>query len=70
MRQLEKAYQNFNKYVSTFNQNNAKVKLKITHTYRNSQQLIDLAGDFIQKNTLQIRKSLISNKSIEKTKIK
>ncbi len=38
--------------------------LKITKTYRNSQQLIDIAGKFIQKNKGQIQKSLISSKTI------
>lgn len=40
--------------------------LHITHTYRNSQELIDIAGDFIQKNPIQIRKRLISPKTIKK----
>lgn len=39
--------------------------LLITRTYRNAQQLIDIAGTFVQKNSLQIRKRLISGKSIE-----
>ena len=30
--------------------------LKITNTYRNSQELIDIAGNFIQKNKTQIQK--------------
>ncbi len=38
--------------------------LKIERTYRNSQEVIDIAGSFIQKNTSQISKSLISNKHI------
>lgn len=38
--------------------------LKIVRTYRNSQEVIDIAGNFIQKNTNQIRKSLIANKHI------
>lgn len=38
--------------------------LKIVKTYRNSQEVIDIAGNFIQKNTEQIRKRLISPKSI------
>ena len=41
-------------------------ELKITKTYRNSQEIIDIAGGFIQKNSTQIRKSLISNKHIQK----
>lgn len=39
--------------------------MKIVRTYRNSQEVIDIAGNFIQKNTSQIRKSLISPKHIE-----
>lgn len=38
--------------------------LKIERTYRNSQEVIDIAGNFIQKNTTQIPKTLISNKHI------
>lgn len=36
--------------------------LKITHTYRNSQNLINIAGKFVMKNSNQIKKSLLSNK--------
>ena len=36
--------------------------LKITKTYRNSQELIDYTGTFIMKNPEQIRKTLISDK--------
>lgn len=39
--------------------------LKITKTYRNSQEVIDIAGNFIQKNTAQIKKSLKSPKTIK-----
>lgn len=39
--------------------------LKITSTYRNSQEIIDIAGNFIQKNTSQITKELKSNKHIQ-----
>ena len=39
--------------------------LKIIKTYRNSQQLIDIAGQFIQQNKNQIKKNLISNKTLE-----
>lgn len=39
--------------------------LKITKTYRNSQEVIDIAGNFIQKNTTQIKKSLKSPKTIK-----
>lgn len=39
-------------------------ELKITHTYRNSQELIDIAGGFVQKNTAQIRKQLVSPKHL------
>lgn len=41
-------------------------ELKITKTYRNAQEIIDIAGNFIQKNSSQIKKSLISPKSIYK----
>lgn len=40
-------------------------ELKITHTYRNSQELIDIAGGFVQKNTAQIRKQLVSPKRLK-----
>lgn len=40
-------------------------KLKITRTYRNAQELIDIAGTFVQQNASQIRKRLISPKRIE-----
>lgn len=38
--------------------------LKITKTYRNSQELIDIAGGFVMENQKQIKKDLKSNKSI------
>ena len=38
--------------------------LKIVNTYRNSQEVIDIAGNFIQKNEFQIKKELKSPKSI------
>lgn len=37
--------------------------LKIEKTYRNSQQLIDIAGKFVMKNPLQYKKDLKSDKS-------
>ena len=40
-------------------------ELKITRTYRNSQEIIDVAGNFIQKNTAQIKKHLDSPKHID-----
>lgn len=39
-------------------------QLHITKTYRNSQEVIDIAGGFIQKNSEQIRKALVSPKHI------
>lgn len=39
--------------------------LKIVRTYRNSQEVIDIAGNFIQKNKEQIPKKLLSPKRIE-----
>ncbi len=41
-------------------------ELKITKTYRNAQEVIDIAGNFVQKNESQIKKSLISPKRIQK----
>ena len=38
--------------------------LKIVNTYRNSQEVIDIAGNFIQKNDAQISKALRSPKHI------
>jgi len=38
--------------------------LKIEKTYRNAQEIINIAGGFIQKNTSQIKKTLISPKHI------
>lgn len=38
--------------------------LKIVKTYRNSQEVIDIAGNFIQRNETQIRKELKSPKHI------
>lgn len=39
--------------------------LKIEMTYRNSQDIIDIAGNFIQKNETQIKKTLKSPKHID-----
>lgn len=47
---------NFQKYFK-----DAKL-LKINHTYRNSQDLINYSGRFIMKNDHQIKKQLISDK--------
>ena len=41
-------------------------ELKITRTYRNCQEIIDLAGSFVMKNQSQIKKDLISSKHIDK----
>lgn len=40
--------------------------LKINNTYRNSQELINVAGDFIMKNKRQLYKKLRSNKKLDK----
>lgn len=40
--------------------------VKITNTYRNSQELIDIAGEFITKNKTQFEKRLFSNKHLDK----
>lgn len=39
--------------------------LKITKTYRNSQELIDIAGGFVMSNEEQIKKNLKSNKRMK-----
>ena len=39
--------------------------LKIENTYRNSQEIIDIAGNFVQKNHNQIKKTLKSPKTIK-----
>ena len=44
---------------------NSKI-MKIENTYRNSQELISIAGDFIMKNHVQINKKLCSNKHMYK----
>lgn len=41
-------------------------KLYLTNTYRNSKELIYVAGSFIMKNPRQVKKKLKSNKSIPK----
>lgn len=53
-------FTNFNDYFP-----NSSI-LKIEHTYRNSQELIDIAGNFIMKNKNQIKKQLISSKNLKK----
>lgn len=40
--------------------------LKIEKTYRNSQQLIDVAGKFVMQNPEQFKKYLVSDKKLEK----
>ena len=51
---------NFNKLIP-----NSKI-LKLKYTYRNSQELINISTKFIMKNNKQIKKSLISNKHLDK----
>jgi len=43
---------------------NSKI-MKIQNTYRNSQELITIAGDFVMKNKKQIHKNLKSKKHID-----
>lgn len=40
-------------------------ELKITKTYRNAQEIIDIAGGFIQENDAQLKKALVSPKHID-----
>jgi len=49
---------NFNNYF-----NDSKI-MKIENTYRNSQELIKIAGNFVMKNKKQIKKDLHSNKHL------
>ena len=51
---------NFKKYFK----NSSIIKLKMT--YRNPQELINVAGNFIMKNRNQIKKKLISNTHVNK----
>ncbi len=44
--------------------NDAKI-MKIENTYRNSQQLINIAGDFVMRNKSQISKNLKSSKQLD-----
>lgn len=52
----------FTEFAKTFGYG---LKLNITRTYRNAQEIIDIAGGFIQKNSSQIKKALISPKRID-----
>jgi DNA helicase-4 len=49
----------FSKYL------NGAMEIPIVNTYRNSQELIDIAGEFVQKNTHQIEKQLKSIKHLK-----
>lgn len=51
-------FKDFKKHIE-----NAK-QIPIENTYRNSQELINIAGDFIQKNKHQIKKQLKSTKHL------
>ena len=53
----------FLNFKDILNISNVKV-IKINKTYRNSQELINIAGNFIMKNDLQIKKNLLSNKKL------
>lgn len=53
---------NINLFLNYAEDMNATV-LKITNTYRNSQELIDIAGSFVMKNDKQIKKVLHSLKT-------
>lgn len=52
-------FTNFGKYFS-----NASI-MYITNTYRNSQELVNIAGGFVMKNKYQIKKRLISVKRLD-----
>lgn len=55
-----KVFLNFNKIYK-----DAKI-FQIVNTYRNPQELINVAGSFIMKNKKQLKKKLISSKHIDK----
>lgn len=55
---------NFDKYLG------AGLKLNIENTYRNSQELVDIASKFIMKNDLQIKKELKSFKKLNDNPVK
>jgi DNA helicase-4 len=59
------ASSNISNIINFKNVFNDSLVLKITNTYRNSQELIDIAGDFIMKNDSQIKKRLKSTKRLE-----
>ncbi len=50
---------NFEKYFKD------AVLFKISRTYRNSQELLNVSGEFVMRNPDQIKKQLISNKRID-----
>jgi DNA helicase-4 len=52
----------FNRFIELMG---SGIEMKITHTYRNSQELIDIAGSFVQKNSTQIKKHLVSPKRLQ-----
>ena len=54
----------FDKYLG------AGLKLNIEKTYRNSQELVNIASKFIMKNNMQIKKDLKSLKKLEDNPIK
>ena len=45
---------------------NNSIIMEIKNTYRNPQELIDIAGSFIMRNNKQIRKKLLSSKHCDK----
>ena len=54
-----------NIFRSFLKRDNLKI-IKIVNTYRNSQELINLAGSFIMRDNIHIKKDLISNKHLDK----
>ena len=59
------ASSNINNILNFNNNFNDTKLLKITNTYRNSQELIDIVGRFIMRSDIQIKKRLKSNKHLE-----
>lgn len=54
-------------YIYSFNEYfKGSKNFNISRTYRNSQELIDCSGEFIMRNSNQLKKHLISSKHIDK----
>lgn len=55
---------NLNQFIN-FSKNSSNKIIKINKTYRNSQELVDIAGQFVMQDKNLIRKNMLSNKRID-----